>query len=69
MTETELLKQESIVTKHVCGLPRAREGRDGVSLGIAVIRLSCKSGQCLGVGCTHAASHDENWVLELLRTE
>jgi len=38
--ETELLEQERVVTKHVCGTLCTHERRDRVSLGIVVIRIS-----------------------------
>lgn len=37
VTEAELLKQESVVPKHVCGVSGTRERRDRISLGIMVI--------------------------------
>jgi len=41
MTETKLLEQESVITKHVRGFLHTRERRDRVSLGIVVIRPYC----------------------------
>jgi len=38
VTEPDLLEQVSIVTEHGGGIPRIRERRDGVSLGIVVVR-------------------------------
>ena len=67
--ETELLKQERVVTKHVCGTLRTHKRRHRVSLGSAVIGMSCNLVFKSGGGCTHGGSHDKNWVLELLRAE
>ena len=36
MTEAEMLEQESVVAKHVCGVLGTRERRDGVSLVIVL---------------------------------
>ena len=39
VTESELLKQESVLAEHAGDLFRTLERRDRVSLGIAVVRL------------------------------
>lgn len=48
VTETKLLEQKSVVTKHVCDVLRIREWRDRVSLRIMVIRLCHDSVQVWG---------------------
>ena len=40
VSEVELLKQESGITKHIYGILRAREWCDTVVLGIVAIRIS-----------------------------
>ena len=51
MTKTDLLEQVSVVAKDCSGIPRIRERRDWVGLGISVVRqmnhLVCEmDGQC-----------------------
>ena len=62
MAEPDLLEQVSIATEHCGGIPRIRKRRDGVGLGIAVVRPM----NYLGVRWTDGVSDEENRMRELL---